>query len=176
MRGFRRRRPPRAVPAAPGAVEQLGGTGQSPTGQVDPPSDPRAAMRRIAAEAVILQDEAEAVLRGARARQGLGFLAPRGGPLVRRFFWLRDRLPKVCHDPEDEELRRKLDAILHHHALAVWVALDLLAYEWRSERIAHQLDALDGLGEPATQLDQLYTLLAGRSPADDRTTARASTS
>jgi hypothetical protein len=24
---------------------------------------------------------------------------------------------------------------LHHHALAVWVALDLLACEWRSERI-----------------------------------------
>ena len=33
------------------------------------------------------------------------------------------------------ELRRQLDAILHHHALAVWVALDLLAYEWRSEKI-----------------------------------------
>jgi hypothetical protein len=176
MRGFRRRRRPRAVPAVPVAVEQLGGTGPSPAGHVDPPSDPRAAMRRIAAEAVILQDEAEAVLRGARARQGLGFLAPRGGPLVRRFFGLRDRLPKACHDAEDEELRRKLDAILHHHALAVWVALDLLAYEWRSERIARQLDALDGLGEPAAQLDQLYTVLAERSPAEDRTTVRASTS
>ncbi|HJV15186.1 MAG TPA: hypothetical protein VJ625_14960 [Propionibacteriaceae bacterium] len=155
---------------------------QPPTGQVDPPSDPRAAMRRIAAEAVILQDEAEAVVRGARARQGLGFLAPRGGPLVRRFFGLRDLLPEACTDPGDEELRRQLDAILHHHALAVWVALDLLAYEWRSERIACQLDALDGLGEPATQLDQLYTTLAKRSSADqgatadDRTTVRASAS
>ena len=89
MRGFRRRRP---APAT--AVEQLGGTGQSLAGPTGPPSDPRAAMRRIAAEAVILQDEAESVIRGARAREGLGFLAPRGGPLVRRFFSLRDLLPE----------------------------------------------------------------------------------
>jgi hypothetical protein len=171
MRGFRRRRPSRSVSATPGAVEQLGRMAQPPTGHVDPPSDPRAAMRRIAAEAVILQDEAEAVVRDARARQGLGFLAPRGGPLVRRFFGLRDLLPKACDDPADEELRRQLDAILHHHALAVWVALDLLAYEWRSERIARQLDALDGLGEPATQLDRLYTTLAKRSSADQSATA-----
>jgi hypothetical protein len=180
MRGFRRRRPAQAVPAEPGAVGQLGGTRQGPSGDADPPSDPRAVMRRIAAEAVILQDEAEAVVRGARSRQGLGFLAPRGGPLVRRFFGLRDLLPKVCDDPTDDELRRQLDAILHHHALAVWVAMDLLACEWRSEKIARQLDALDGLGEPATQLDQLYRVLAERLPGDEataaglRTTVRAS--
>jgi hypothetical protein len=131
-------------------------------------------MRRIVAEAVILQDEAEAVVRGAQAREGLGFLAPRGGPLVRRFFGLRDLLPKACDDPADEALRRRLDAILHHHALAVWVALDLLACEWRSERIARQLDALDGLGEPAVELDQLYAQLAHRSTTDERTTVRAS--
>lgn len=175
MRGFRRRRPAQGVPAAPKAVEHGGGTGQSQTGHVDPPNNPRAAMRRIAAEAVILQDEAEAVVRGAQARQGLGFLAPRGGPLVRRFFGLRDLLPNACDDPSDEELRRQLDAILHHHALAVWVALDLLACEWRSDRIARQLDALDGLGEPATQLDRLYAVLAGRSPADERTAADQTT-
>jgi hypothetical protein len=175
MRGFRRRRPAPALPAAAaGAVEQLGGTGQTPIGHADPPSNPRAAMRRIVAEAVILQDEAEAVVRGAQAREGLGFLAPRGGPLVRRFFGLRDLLPKACEDPADEDLRGRLDAILHHHALAVWVALDLLACEWRSERIARQLDALDGLGEPAVELDQLYAQLAQRSTPDERATVRAS--
>ena len=63
MRGFRRRR---RAPAP--AVEQHGGTGQIPAGPTGPPSDPRAAMRRIAAEAVILQDEAEAVIRA----RGLG--------------------------------------------------------------------------------------------------------
>jgi hypothetical protein len=168
MRGFRRRRP---APAT--AVEQLGGTEDTPIGRVDPPSNPRAAMRRIVAEAVILQDEAEAVVRGARNREGLGYLAPRGGPLVRRFFGLRDLLPRACDDPNDEELRRQLDAILHHHALAVWVALDLLACEWRSEKIGRQLDALDGLGEPAAQLDQLYTELAERSKANDKSAIRA---
>lgn len=167
MRGFRRRRSEQAT-----AVERLGGGG-TPTEFVEPPPDPRAVMRRIAAEAVILQDEAEAVVRGARAREGLGFLAPRGGPLVRRFFGLRDSLPKTCRDPADERVRRQLDAILHHHALAVWVALDLLACEWRSEKIGRQLDALDGLGAPAVQLDELYAELAQRT-ADDRTVIRAS--
>ena len=169
MRGFRRRRP---TPAP--AVEQLGGTGQTVAGHAGTPSDPRTVMRRVAAEAVILQDEAEAVIRGARAREGLGFLAPRGGPLVRRFFALRDLLPRACDDPANEERRRQLDAILHHHALAVWVAMDLLAYEWRSERIARQLDALDGLGAPAVQLDQLYTELADRATDQDTEAIRTS--
>jgi hypothetical protein len=160
MRGFRRRK---SAPAT--AAEQLGVTGQTPAEHTGRPRDQRAAMRRIAAEAVILQDEAEAVVRGARDRVGLGFLAPRGGPLVRRFFSLRESLPRACDEPADEECRRRLDAILHHHALAVWVAMDLLACEWRSERIARQLDALDGLGAPAVQLDQLYAELAGRSTA-----------
>jgi hypothetical protein len=170
MRGFRRRRP---VPVP--AVEQVGGAGQTVAGHPGLRSDPRAAMRRVAAEAVILQDDAEAVIRGARAREGLGFLAPRGGPLVRRFFGLRDLLPRACDDPADEERRRQLDAILHHHALAVWVAMDLLAYEWRSERIARQLDALDGLGTPAVQLDQLYAELAAQSTDQDTEAVRAST-
>ena len=148
------------------AADHHWGNEQAPIEQADSPVDPRAAMRRIAAEALILQDEAEAVVRGARAREGLGFLAPRGGPLIRRFFGLRDLLPKSCRDPVDDELRRQLDAILHHHALAVWVALDLLAYEWRSEKIGCQLDALDGLGEPAARLDQLYAELAQRPTAD----------
>jgi hypothetical protein len=148
------------------AADHHGGNELAPIEQADSPVDPRAAMRRIAAEAVILQDQAEAVLRGARAREGLGFLAPRGGPLVRRFFSLRDLLPKSCQDPADDELRRQLDAILHHHALAVWVALDLLAYEWRSEKIGRQLDTLDGLGEPAAHLDRLYAELAGRATVD----------
>ena len=169
MRAIRRRRP---APAT--AVGELGVTGQILAGPTGAPSDPRAAMRRIAAEAVILQDEADSVIRGARAREGLGFLAPRGGPLVRRFFGLRDLLPTACDDPADEERRRQLDAILHHHALAVWVALDLLAYEWRSEKIARQLDALDGLGAPAVQLDQLYAELAGRSIDHHAAAIRAS--
>lgn len=72
MRGFRRRRSSQAT-----AADQHGGNGQTPIEHAESTVDPRAAMRRIAAEALILQDEAEAVVRGARAREGLGFLAPR---------------------------------------------------------------------------------------------------
>ena len=119
-------------------------------------------LRRIAAEAVIMQDEAEAVIQGIRARESLGYLAPRGGPLVRRFFALRDTLPRRCDDPNDDELRAILDVTLHHHAVAVATALEFAAYEWRSERLARQVDALDGLGAPARQLDQVYAALRAR--------------
>ena len=81
-------------------------------------------LRRIAAEAVIMQDEAEAVIQWIRAREPLGYLAPRGGPLVRRFFALRDTLPRRCDDPNNNELRSILDVTLHHHAVAVATALE----------------------------------------------------
>jgi hypothetical protein len=45
------------------------------------------------------------------------------------------------------------------------VALDLLACEWRAEKISRQLDALNGLGEPAAHLEQLYVELADRPTA-----------
>lgn len=121
--------------------------------------DERALLRRIAAEAVILQDEAERVLSRARARYPLGQLAPQAGPLVHRFFRLRDRLPTRCVDPGDERLRATLDVILHHHAMLVATALDLLAYEYRSERIASAVQSME-IGEPGRRLDAVYAELA----------------
>jgi hypothetical protein len=121
--------------------------------------DPRRQLLAVTAEALILQDEAEAVLAGVRARQHMGVLAPRGGPLVHRFFCLRDRLPPHCDDPDAERLRACLDSILHHHAMMVSLALDLLASEWRSDRIANQVDAIDGLGEPGRRLEGVYAEL-----------------
>src|SRR5918994_4059207 len=109
----------------------------------------RAALRRIAAEAVILQDEAEAVIAGIRARQSLGHLAPRGGPVIRRFFALRDRLPGPCADPEDEQGRAFLDVTFHHHAMALATALEFCAMEWRSPPNAPPGDAVDGPRPPA---------------------------
>jgi hypothetical protein len=125
-----------------------------------PPVDPRPVLRRIAAEAVILSDEATDVLRRIRARQGLGFVAPHGGPLVRRFFALRDELPD-CPEAPERRIRGQLDVILHHHAMLVSLAMDLLAAEGRSERISDQIDALDGMGEPARFLELIYAELAG---------------
>jgi hypothetical protein len=129
-----------------------------PTGPT--PAEQHAILRSIAAEAVILQDQAEEVLQRVRVRDSLGQIAPRGGPLVHRFFRLRDRLPDHCDDPADERLRATLDVILHHHALLVSTALDLLAYEWRSERVSRTVETLNGLGEPGRRLDEVYAELA----------------
>ena len=129
---------------------------------LEAPAEPPPSLRRIAAEAVILQDEAEDVLRGVRDRRSLGELAPRGGPVVRRFFALRDSLPVRCEDPEDERIRRILDVTLHHHAMVLSTALEFLALEWRSDRISRQLDCFDGLGEPARALDEVYAALSRR--------------
>lgn len=131
---------------------------------VDLPSTPRVddrtVLRRTAAEAVILQDEAEAVLAQVRAHGHLGQIAPRGGPLVRRFFALRDALPPECADPDDERLRHVLDVTLHSHALLVSMAMDLLAYEWRSPRLAEAVGRIDGLGAAGAALDAAYAELA----------------
>src|SRR5829696_2890332 len=124
----------------------------------------RRTLLRVAAEALILQDEADAVLAGVRTRQHMGVLAPRAGPLVRRFFAMRDLLPQRYADPDAERLRALLDSILHHHALLLSMALDLLAYEWRSERIAEQVDALDGMGCPGRWLEELYAELRAAVP------------
>jgi hypothetical protein len=122
-------------------------------------ADQRAALRRIAAEAVILQDEAESVIAGIRSRQSLGHLAPRAGPVIRRFFALRDRLPSRCADPDNEQVRAFLDVTFHHHAMALATALEFSAVEWRSPEIARQVDAMDGLGPPARRLDEVYATL-----------------
>lgn len=124
-------------------------------------AEQHALLRRIAAEAVILQDQAEQVLSLARARSPLGQVAPQAGPLVHRFFRLRDRLPAQCVDPGDERLRAALHVILHHHALMVATALDLLAYDYRSEHVARTVESME-MGEPARLLDQVYTELSAR--------------
>lgn len=145
--------------------------GEPPTGlelvDLGPPptavernAEQHAALRRIAAEAVILQDQAEEVLRRVRARDSLGRVAPSGGPMVHRFYRLRDRLPQHCDDPDDERLRATLAVILHHHAMLVATALDLLAYEWRSERVARSVETVDGFGDPGRRLDEVYAELA----------------
>jgi hypothetical protein len=124
-----------------------------------PPIDHRPTLRRIAAEALIRQDEAEDVLRSIRDRVPLGHVAPRGGPLVRRFFALRDMLPEHCEDSEQERLRGMLDVILHNHAMLISTAMDLAACEWRSERISRQIDTLDGVGATGQWLDEIYAQL-----------------
>ena len=115
-------------------------------------------LRAIVAEAVIWQDAANEVLAAISRREPLAELAPRGGPLVRRFCELRARLP----ESDDPELRRVTDIVgpvLDHHALMLSSSLDMLAVDWRSERIVRELERITGLGSPAKRLDDLYSEL-----------------
>jgi hypothetical protein len=119
-----------------------------------------AVLARIAAEALILQDEAEAVLAAVSRREHLGIVAPRGGPLVYRFFalrdWLRDERSAGRSQLQVTRLADMLDTILYHHAMQVATALDFLVVEWRSPEMAQQVAAINGLGAPAELLEVVY--------------------
>jgi hypothetical protein len=164
LRIFKRSRPgrPESTPDSRAALQQ---TVSSVTvlddDDVSPAArpDPRARLRKIVAEAVILQDEALELVADVRRREPLGELAPRGGPLARRFFELRRQLPRVA----DRDIARQCETasvVLDHHGRVITYALELLAADWRSDAIVDQLERLDGLGAPAEKLDALYAELA----------------
>ena len=111
-------------------------------------------LRRIVAEAVIWQDKAEELLVDIRHREPLAELAPRGGPLIRRFCELRTRLP-VSNDPAIRCFTDVLGPVLDHHALMLNSSLDMLAVDWRSERIVAELERIEGLGAPAARLERI---------------------
>ena len=115
----------------------------------------RARLRRIVAEAVLLQDNAAELLAEIRDRRPLSVLAPRGGPMATRFFELRRELPP----PADLDIARQcaiVSVVLDHHGTLIVTALQMLSVEWRSEAIVDQLERLDGLGAPALRLDAVY--------------------
>ena len=112
------------------------------------------ALTRIAAEAVILQDEAEQLLREVRDRAPLAELAPRGGRLTSRFCALAAALP-TSTDPLIRSYAARMREVFDHHALMLSSSLDLLAVAWRSERLEEELDRISGLGRPARRLEDL---------------------
>jgi hypothetical protein len=113
-----------------------------------------ASLRRIAAEALIVQDDAEALLREIRLRGPLAELAPRGGGLTTHFVALAAALP-ASRDPQVQRYATRMREVLDHHALMLSASLDLLAVAWRSDRLEDELDRLTGLGPPAEQLENL---------------------
>jgi hypothetical protein len=125
--------------------------------------DPAALLLQIAAEAVILQDEAEAVLAAVARHDHLGVVAPRGGPLVSRFFALRQQLPPSCGDTRLDRLRAVLDTILYHHAMQLATAMDFLTFDGRSEQLHRQISGFTGLGAPAALLEDVYRELRERN-------------
>ena len=129
-------------------------------------------LRAIVAEAVIWQDAANEVLAAISRREPLAELAPRGGPLVRRFCELRTKRPE-SDDVELRQITEELGPLLDHHALMLSSSLDMLAVDWRSERIVDELERIDGLGAPAERLDGIYARLAATDrSAPIRTFAR----
>jgi len=123
---------------------------------------PLAVLLAIAAEGVILQDEAEAVLAAVSRHGHLGVVAPQGGPLVRRFFSLREQLPVRCADPQLDRLRATLDTIFYHHAMQVATALEFLAFDDRSAELHDMVSGFTDLGEPARLLDGVCSDLLER--------------
>ena len=109
-------------------------------------------LRAIVAEAVIWQDEAEELLAAISRREPLAELAPRGGPLIRSFCRLRARLPE-SDDPELRRITDVLGPVFDHHALMLSSSLDMLAVDWRSERLVEELERISGLGAPAARLE-----------------------
>jgi hypothetical protein len=124
----------------------------------------QALLRAIVAEAVIWQDEAEAVLADIRDRQPLADVAPRGGPLISRFVALACRLP-ASSDPEIRRHTSVLQMVFDHHALMLKSSMEMLAFDWRSERIVEQIEKIDGLGAPATWLEAVREELRERDDA-----------
>lgn len=118
-----------------------------------------ARLLRIAAEALILQDEAEAVLAAVRRHEHLGTVAPRAGPLVSRFFALRDALPPRPRAPQLAQITATLETVLQHHAMQVATALDFLAVEGRSERAHRQVESIGALGSAGLALEGAYAQL-----------------
>ena len=116
-------------------------------------------LRAITAEAVIWQDAANDVLAAISRREPLAELAPRGGPLVRRFCELRARLP-ASDDPEVRRITDVLGPVLDHHALMLSSSLDMLAVDWRSDRLVEELERITGLGAPAERLERIYAELS----------------
>jgi len=115
-------------------------------------------LRKIVAEAVIWQDAAEEVLAAISRREPLSELAPRGGPLIRRFCELGRRLPE-SDDPEIRRIASVLRPVFDHHALMLSSSLDMLAVSWRCERIRAELERIDGLGAPAERLEGVRAAL-----------------
>jgi hypothetical protein len=120
------------------------------------------ALRRLLAEAVILQDAADTLLEQIRGRPDPAVLAAPCGRITERFAELRERLAEGggVHSGS-------LCQIFDHHILLLKTSLGLLAGAAYSPVLDARLDDIDGLGAPARQLEAIRrdVLSSSRRPA-----------
>jgi hypothetical protein len=126
------------------------------------PDDAWTKLRRVVAEALILQDAAEELLLRIHDRPDPAELARPWGRISRRFVELRAAVPP-CGDPELDGYTGALRQILDHHALLLRTSLGLLAGAARSELLDARLDDVDGFGAPGQRLEALRAALLDRA-------------
>jgi len=119
-------------------------------------------LRRILAEAVILQDAADELLGTFRDRPALGEVAPPCGRLKGRFVELAEHLP-TSDDPALAEYAAAVRSILDHHVYMLKTSVDLLVAGPASTRLSDQLDTIVGLGASARRLDAIRTDVLARA-------------
>jgi hypothetical protein len=108
------------------------------------------ALRRLLAEAVILQDAADELLGQMRGRPDPAVLAASCGRITERFAELREMVPEADHVDW-----RSLRQIFDHHILLLKTSLGLLAGAASSPVLDARLDDIDGLGAPARRLEAI---------------------
>lgn len=129
-------------------------------------------LRRILAEAVILQDAADELLETFHDRPALGEVAPACGRLKGRFVELAEHLP-TSDDPVLAEYAALVRSILDHHVYILKASVDLLVAGPASTRLSEELDTIVGLGAAARMLDAIRTdvlahaMSSGTSAATD---------
>jgi len=119
-------------------------------------------LRRILAEAVILQDAADELLATFRDRPALGEIAPPCGRLKGRFVELAEHLP-TSDDPVLVEYAAVVRSLLDHHVHMLKASVDLLAAGPASTRLSEELDQIVGLGAAARRLDAVRTDVLART-------------
>lgn len=121
-----------------------------------------ARLRRLVAEALILQDAAEELLMSFRDRPDPADVARPCGRLKVRFVELREAMA-ACGDPEMDCYTAALRQILSHHVLLLKTSLGLLAGAQRSELLDERLDEIEGLGAPARRLEAIRAQIIDRT-------------
>ena len=119
-------------------------------------------LRAILDEAVVRQDQAQALLDEIPVLGAPKHVAERGGRLASRFLALQQALP-AGDDPVVGAYSTRVGELLRYHAMLLATSLDLAAAAWRSEVLAARVAQRVELGPPAAELDGIRRELLAAS-------------